>query len=118
MNAIGMSSFPAAATAPEPKPKNLKDAAEQFEAMLLQQMLRSTRESMESESGDSGGSAMREFAEQNLSQLLARNGGLGVGSMIARGLAEHQTIPTGNPSGNESATMRQNGNQIQSPNRT
>lgn len=94
----------------EAKPKNIKDAAAQFEAMLLQQMLRSTRESMGTDSGDSGGGTMRDYADQNLSQMLAQNGGLGIGSMIARGLQEHQDARRTGGVIKESATMRQNGN--------
>ncbi len=97
--------------------------------MLIQQMLQSTREA---ETGDSGSNTMRDFADQNLSQLLAKNGGLGIGSMIARGLQEkgspaskpgapntltHATGATIEKKVSESAmqirkisTMRQNGN--------
>ena len=89
VNQISMGAMPSTAAAPEARPKNLKDAAAQFEAMLLQQMLRSSRESMEAD-GDSGSGTMRDFAEQNLAQLLALSGGLGIGSMIARGLADHR----------------------------
>jgi len=88
---VSIGAIPPTAAAPEAKPKNLKDAAAQFEAMLLQQMLRSTRESLEGD-GDSSSGTMRDFAEQNLAQLLAQSGGLGIGAMVARGLADHRPV--------------------------
>ena len=120
-NPMSVGTLPAAPAPPAAKPKNITDAAAQFEAMLLQQMLRSTRESMASESGDSGGGTMRDYAEQNLSQMLAQNGGLGIGSMIARGLQQHQAATASGAitargairvsgASKESVTMGQNGN--------
>ncbi|MEO8026426.1 MAG: hypothetical protein ABI823_08130 [Bryobacteraceae bacterium] len=70
----------------EPPPKTIKDAASQFEALLLQQMLRSVREACDSDTQDQAAANMKEYAEQNLSQLLAKSGGLGLGALLARGL--------------------------------
>jgi Rod binding domain-containing protein len=68
-------------------PGRIKDAAEQFEALLLGQILRSARES-------NGGSndCATEFAEQQLSTVLAKRGGLGIGRMIQQGLGAAQKL--------------------------
>jgi Rod binding domain-containing protein len=70
-------------------PERVGDAAQQFEALLLAQILRSERESsgrwLGNESG-AAGDAATEFAEQQLAVALARGGGLGLANLIAAGL--------------------------------
>lgn len=68
-------------------PAKVKDAAQQFEALLLGQILRSVREAAGSENGDEAASCATEFAEQQFALVLARQGGLGLAALIARGLA-------------------------------
>ncbi len=77
---------------PEGKPDNLarvRDAAEQFEALLLEQIFKSVRESgggwLGSGSG-SGGDCAIEYAEQQMAIALAQRGGLGLAAMVRRGL--------------------------------
>jgi Rod binding domain-containing protein len=71
------------------KPTNARDAAQQFEALLLGEMLRSERESGNGWLGtgeDSSGSSAIDYAEQQLALVLARQGGLGLGDLISSGL--------------------------------
>ena len=63
-----------------------KDAAQQFEALLLGQILRSVREAAGSQNSDEAANCATEFAEQQLALVLARQGGLGLAALIARGL--------------------------------
>ncbi|PWU01369.1 MAG: hypothetical protein C5B51_22920 [Terriglobia bacterium] len=70
-------------------PAKVTDAAQQFEALLMAQILRSERESGNGwlgGEGDSASSCASDFAEQQLSVLLAQRGGLGLASLIASGL--------------------------------
>lgn len=66
-------------------PKNLVDAARQFEALLIAQLLKSARESG---SGDWTGeknsplSSLQEIGEQHFAEVLASQGGLGLAAMI------------------------------------
>lgn len=70
-------------------PKDAAGAATQFEALLIGQMLRSVREESEDdEEQDNAGSTMLDVADQQFSQLLAQNGGLGLARMIASGLEQ------------------------------
>ena len=66
-----------------PAPPKTQDAAEQFEALLLNQILRTARES----SGASGDTAT-EFAEQHLANALAHSGGLGISALISKALSK------------------------------
>jgi len=78
-------------TAPKTdNPARIKDAAQQFEALLLNQILHSARGSSGggwlSLGDDPAGDTATDFAEQQLAQMLARQGGLGISRLIAAGL--------------------------------
>ena len=71
-----------------------RDAAQQFEALLLAQILRSVRESgaglgKTEESGD----CATDFAEQQFARVLAQQGGLGLAALIAAGLERKPATP-------------------------
>jgi Rod binding domain-containing protein len=70
----------------QPKPKNAAEAAKQFEALLIAQMLRTARESANTGGEDSTGETMFDLAGQQFAQMLANNGGLGLAKMISAGL--------------------------------
>jgi Rod binding domain-containing protein len=75
-------SLPISASLPEAHPKNAKDAAKQFEALLINQMLRSAHE----EDDDSEKQTVLDIADQQFSQLVANKGGLGLAQVIVKGL--------------------------------
>lgn len=68
---------------PAPQTK-VEGAAKQFEALMIAQMLRTARENTEDQ--DSSGSTMMDVADQQFSQVLANNGGLGLAKLVVRGL--------------------------------
>jgi Rod binding domain-containing protein len=73
----------------------LNESARQFEALLIGQMLRSARESGGGWFGggeDEASSSAVGMAEEQLSQALAAQGGLGLSRMIAEGLARDQEV--------------------------
>src|SRR3954451_22039978 len=66
------------------KPGKIHDAAQQFEALMIGQMLKSARESSSSLDGEEGAgqdSAM-EMAEAQFASVLAKSGGLGLSPMV------------------------------------
>jgi flagellar protein FlgJ len=71
-------------------PARVRDAAQQFEALLMGQILRSVRESgkgwLNSGGEDASGDCATDFAEQQLATALAQGGGLGLTDVIAAGL--------------------------------
>ena len=70
-------------------PAKIRDAAQQFEALLLTEMLRSERESGNGwlgSGGDATGECATDFAEQQLGLALAQRGGLGLAGLISTGL--------------------------------
>ncbi len=73
------------ATAPATK---VEGAAKQFEALMIAQMLRTARENTEDQ--DSSGSTMLDMADQQFSQVLANNGGLGLAKLVVKGINQGQ----------------------------
>ena len=67
----------------------IRNAAQQFEALLLGQILRTVRESSSGwlgSGGDSSTDCATEFAEQQVAAVMAQHGGLGLSSLIVSGL--------------------------------
>ena len=70
-------------------PAKIRDAAQQFEALLIGQMMRSVRESGGGWLGsgaDPSGDCATEYAEQHFATTLAQQGGLGLADLISKGL--------------------------------
>lgn len=70
-------------------PAKVRDAAQQFEALLIGQILRSVRESGGGWLGsgnDSSSDCATEYAEQQFAATLSKQGGLGLADLIAKGL--------------------------------
>ncbi len=90
---------------------NLKESAQQFEALLIGQMLKSVRESGGSWMGggeDEAASSAIGMAEEHLAHTLAAQGGLGLTAMVMQGLAhdEDQRRAKGSENTGNSASPR------------
>ena len=76
-------------------PEKIKKAAQQFEALLIEQILKAGRETGSSGSlGTGEGSASRtsmDKADQQFASLLAAGGGFGLAKVIASGLERKQS---------------------------
>lgn len=62
---------------------SIRDAAKQFEAILLKQMFRELRSSSLSEPMSGASSAYREMADEHLANHLAKSGAFGFGKAMA-----------------------------------
>jgi Rod binding domain-containing protein len=72
-------------------PAKIRDAAHQFEALLIAQLLRSARESDGGWLGageDSATDCAFDLADQQLASVMAENGGLGLAHLVASGLSK------------------------------
>jgi len=69
-------------------PGKIQGAAQQFEALLLGQILHSAHDadSVWLGSGDSSSSCATDLAEEQLASTMAQQGGLGLAKMITEGL--------------------------------
>lgn len=78
-----------AAIAPANDLVKIRDAAQQFEALLLGQILHSAHDSQAGwlgSGGDSSGDCASDYAEQQLATTIAQQGGLGLSKLIAAGM--------------------------------
>ena len=73
-------------------PEKIKDAASQFEALLIGQILKSAHEDSGDESlggdTDPASASAMDFANDYFSRAMAAKGGLGLSNMIASGLGK------------------------------
>ena len=99
MSDFAMSSIPPgsaaaapAATSKSQDPAKVHDAAQQFEALLMSQILRSARQSSGwlGDDTDSSAECATDYAEQQFAAVLAQQGGLGLASLIAKGLERNR----------------------------
>lgn len=70
-------------TQPVNNEASIRDAAKQFEAILLKQMFRELRSSSLSEPMSGSSSAYREIADEHLANQLAQSGAFGFGKAMA-----------------------------------
>lgn len=76
------------------KPSKLHEAAQQFESLMINEMMKSVKESssggwMGSEEGsDSAGESAMEMAQTQFAAALAKSGGLGLARMIEKTVSQ------------------------------
>ena len=94
MNVNSVNSATAAQTAPAPQDTaKLKKSAREFEALLIGQMMKAARESGGGWFGtgeDEASATLAGYAEEQFAQTIASQGGLGIASMLEKGLAADQ----------------------------
>lgn len=87
VNAAGAALAAAGPEGAEPRPRTVEEAAGAFEALLIGQLLKSTRGGAGWLGAEDGASEpILELAEQQISLALASQGGLGLARLVAEGL--------------------------------
>ena len=66
-------------------PEKMKDAARQFETLLIGEMLKNAREGSTNEE-DQTTTSIKEMSEQQLAGAMAAGGGLGLAKLVVQGL--------------------------------
>ena len=87
----GLAALPAGATLNAKKPENVLEAAQQFESLLIAQLLKTARESGSGDGWlgtgeDATADSAMQMAEEQFAAMLARQGGLGVARLVQQGL--------------------------------
>jgi Rod binding domain-containing protein len=82
-------------TAKKDSPERIADAAKQFEGLLLAQMLKSMHSSGQGWLGteDSSTESVMSMAEEQFANMLTAQGGLGLTSMVMKGLHDSVAKP-------------------------
>ena len=88
---------------PSQGPSRIAGAAQQFEALLIGQMLKSMHESGDggwtgTDDDDAGAPAL-ELADEQLAQSMASHGGLGLAHLVVSGLNAHNATDQARPAG-------------------
>jgi peptidoglycan hydrolase FlgJ len=82
----------AGATNPVSKSSKIHEAAQQFESLLVGEMLKSARESgswgLTDEESDPGQDTFSGMAESQFANALAKSGGLGLSKMVEQGISQ------------------------------
>ena len=90
-----------------PSPAKLHEVAQQFEALLIGEMLKGVREAAQDsgmngdDDDDPAGDSAMDMAQTQFAQAIAMQGGLGLSHLIETGLAgdsANQTVKTAEPS--------------------
>lgn len=83
--------LPAAASKSQ-DPAKVHDAAQQFEALLMGQIMRSARTNSGwlGDDADPSAECATDYAEQQFAAVIAQQGGLGLAAMVAKGLERSQ----------------------------
>jgi flagellar protein FlgJ len=86
-------------------PEKISGAAKQFEALMIEQMLKSARDTSgggwlggDDDPDDQTGSLVMDMAEQGLAQAMAVRGGLGIAKMVTANLERGQAKIAGDQS--------------------
>src|ERR1022692_4143672 len=91
----GVGAGSTAAARPPDSPAKVKQAAQQFEALLIGQMMKSMHDSEGGWLGtgdDESASSVMEYGQEVFAQSMAANGGLGLANLVAKGLQKpHQS---------------------------
>jgi flagellar protein FlgJ len=86
---------PGMAAPAKDSPAKVKQAAQQFEALLIGQMMKSMHDSEGGWLGtgdDESASSVMEYGQEVFAQSMAANGGLGLANLVAKGLQKpHQS---------------------------
>lgn len=72
---------------PDRSPEKIADAAHQFEALLVEQMLRTMRGSWLGAEDDKSSESLMEYAEQEFARVMTAGGGFGLARMISDSLS-------------------------------
>ncbi len=93
-------SIPAATGADAAKQAKLAGAAQQFEAMMMQELLKpfSNRQDswgIDSQDGDAGSDTMSSFGTEALAKAIAKNGGLGIAKQVIRQVTQEDQQVSG-----------------------
>jgi Rod binding domain-containing protein len=95
INMPSVSALQPGTAAPKDDPEKIKQAAGQFEALLIGQLLKSMHDSEGGWLGtgeDQSASSAMEYAQESFAQSLAAKGGLGIATMVTQGLTASQTV--------------------------
>jgi len=95
LNAINLT-VPGSSAKPQDSPEKIRNAAQQFESLLIAQMMKSMRDSEGGwlgTGGDESASSAMEYGQEIFAQAMAQSGGLGLAKLVSQGLVKPDPDP-------------------------
>ena len=68
-------------------PKNIHRVAQEFESLLISQLLKSMKQGAIDDEGGSNDSIMQ-YAQESMARVLSQNGGIGMASVVERAMTQ------------------------------
>lgn len=72
-------------------PKSIHRVAQEFESLLISQLLKSMKQGALSEEDGGTNDSVMQYAEESMARVLSQNGGIGMAGVIERALAQKDT---------------------------
>jgi Rod binding domain-containing protein len=72
-------------------PKSIHRVAQEFESLLISQLLKSMKQGALSEEDDGANDSVMQYAQESMARVLSQNGGIGMASVIERALTQKVT---------------------------
>jgi Rod binding domain-containing protein len=87
-------------------PKSVHRVAQEFESLLISQLLKSMKQGALGEEDSGSNESVMQYAQESMARVLSQNGGIGMASVIERGLTQKssETPTSAPPSSRESLT--------------
>jgi Rod binding domain-containing protein len=67
-------------------PKSVHRVAQEFESLLISQLLKSMKQGALGEEGGGANDSVMQYAQESMARVLSQNGGIGMASVIERAL--------------------------------
>jgi Rod binding domain-containing protein len=69
-------------------PKSVHRVAQEFESLLISQLLKSMKQGALSEEDSGANDSVMQYAQESMARVLSQNGGIGMASVIERALTQ------------------------------
>jgi Rod binding domain-containing protein len=72
-------------------PKNVHRVAQEFESLLISQLLKSMKQGALGEEGSGANDSVMQYAQESMARVLSQNGGIGMASVVERALTQRSS---------------------------
>lgn len=72
-------------------PKSVHRVAQEFESLLISQLLKSMKQGALGEEGGGANDSVMQYAQESMARVLSQNGGIGMASVVERALTQHSS---------------------------
>ena len=74
-------------------PKNIHRVAQEFESLLISQLLKSMKQGALGDEGGGSNDSVMQYAQESMARVLSQNGGIGMASVVERAMTQKDSEP-------------------------